>query len=62
MSGHRFKVFAGPTKLMEAALNDWAGSLPSGTKIRRTQVSAVTLTDGALVVALVNYELPEAPG
>lgn len=59
----RFKVMGDYTSLeLEDRLNDWAGGLPEGTKVRRTQLAAAVDSTGRPVIyALVSYELPPEP-
>ncbi len=62
MSRIKFKVFGEESgRDLERLLNEWAESLPPGTRIRRTQLAADTTKDHLMLYALVNYELP-APG
>lgn len=61
----KFKLFVGratsthvldtDNTALDSRMNNWAADLPSGSKIRRTQLAATDVW----VVALVNYEEPE---
>lgn len=59
----RFKLFSGDDlPVLEAEMNDWAASLPEGTKVRRTQLAATeTNSTEPVAYVLVSYEPAPAP-
>lgn len=60
MKGMRFKVIAADDSVtLENRLNEWVGSLPEGSKVRRTQLASLFVHGTGRLYALVNYESPE---